>query len=239
MKVNTAVAKPQQFVFEIQVKETRSSSGKTWGTKTAIFEVTLEAVVSEAKRYIPDADESQGFLSIKLEDNKSIEPLPAYLKIKIERVDLKREYFTILEGPYRGRPASVGLKRDKSYWLIADVNHKPMIRAQYSISKKSFILKGKKYKTADYPSAPWQKGIYDIEIPDYFHEGGRNYLNRAKRAGTWFRIGHDGARYLHAGGFSRGCMTVIEVEHWMEIYDALIKARKGDFMSVGTLEVID
>jgi hypothetical protein len=81
--------------------------------------------------------------------------------------------------------------------------------------------------------------LYDIEIPDYSHKGGRNYLRQSKRAMTWFRIGHGGERYLHTGGYSLGCMTVIEVSRWMEIYDALIKARKGDFMSVGVLEVVD
>lgn len=64
-------------------------------------------------------------------------------------------------------------------------------------------------------------------------------MNQAKRAGTWFRIGHDGARYLHAGGYSRGCMIVIEVNRWMEIYNALIMARKDDGMSAGVLEVVD
>lgn len=81
--------------------------------------------------------------------------------------------------------------------------------------------------------------MYDIEIPDYPHRGGRIYLSQAKRSMTWFRIGHSGERYLHAGGYSLGCMTVVEIKHWMEIYNAVIKARKGDFMSVGALEVID
>ena len=31
----------------------------------------------------------------------------------------------------------------------------------------------------------------------------------------------------------------IDVSRWMEVYDELIKARKGDFMSVGVLEVTD
>src|SRR3990167_7150610 len=54
---------------------------------------------------------------------------------------------------------------------------------------------------------------------------GANYPE-AKRAKTWFRIGHGGERYLHTGSRSLGCMTVIEAKRWMEIYGALIKARK-------------
>ena len=100
------------------------------------------------------------------------------------------------------------------------------------------MLNGKKYKTVDYPKDPWQKGLYDLEIPDYAHHGGE-YYPEAKRAKVWFKVGHSGARYLHAGGISRGCMTIIETKRWMEIYNKLIKARKGDFMSVGILEIID
>ncbi len=239
VKINTAIIKLQQFVFEVQVKESRSILGKFWGKATAVFEITLEAEASDAIRYVPDEDEMQGWLAVRLEDDKSTESLPAYLKVKVERADANREYFTILEDPYRGRLASIKLRDNGSSWLITGVRHEPMVRAKYSISQKVFILKGRKYKTIDYPEAPWKKGLYDIEIPDYPHEGGRNYLKKSKRAMTWFRIGHNGERYLHTGGRSLGCMTMIEITRWMEIYNALIKARKSDFMSVGELEVID
>lgn len=237
IKVNTAVIKPQQFVFEVRVRETRSILGKFWGKAIAVFEITLEATAADAIRYVPD--EGDGWLKVVLEDKQTEESLPTYLKIKIEHTDAKREYFTILEGPYRGRLASVKFITDGSSWLISGVKHEPMARMTYSISQKTFILKGKKYKTVDYPEAPWQKGLYDIEIPDYPHVGGRNYLKQSKRAMTWFRVGHGGERYLHAGGRSLGCITIIETTRWMEIYNILIKARKNDFMSVGVLEVID
>jgi len=239
VKINTTLAKPQQFVFKVQVREARSILGKFWGKAAAVFEITLEAEVSDAIKYVPDEDEMQGWLKVRLEEDKSIESLPAYLKVKVARADAKREYFTILEGPYRGRSASVELRDNGSSWFFTGVRHEPIIRAKYSISQKTFILKGKKYKTVDYPGSPWQKGLYDIELPDYPHQGGRNYLDQSKRAMTWFRIGHGGERYLHAGGRSLGCITVIETKRWMEIYNALIRARKDDFMSVGMLEVVD
>lgn len=34
-------------------------------------------------------------------------------------------------------------------------------------------------------------------------------------------------------------ITHSETTRWMEIYDSLIKARKGDLMSVSVLEVVD
>ena len=114
-----------------------------------------------------------------------------------------------------------------------------MARATYSISKKLFTLNNKKYKTEDDPKNPWEKGLYDIEIPDCAHSGGAEYEDEAPRAKTWFKIGHTGERYLHTGSVSLRCMTIKEIDKWMEIYNILIKARKGDFMSVGVLEIID
>ncbi|MEK7175597.1 MAG: hypothetical protein AAB693_02215 [Patescibacteria group bacterium] len=238
IKIDSNSTEPQKFTFEIKMKETRSIIGKVWGKKIAIFELTLEAVVSEVIRYV--FDEGDGWLKIVLENNKSIGWLPAYLKIKVEEhTNAKREYFTILEGPYRSKLASVKFKPDGSSRFVSEIKHEPMAIAIYSISKKTLILKGKEYKTTDYEKVRWQKGLYDIEIPDYPHPGGRNYLNRSRQAMTWFRIGHGGDAYLHVGSFSLGCITVTETERWTEIYQTLIKARKGDFISVGVLEVVD
>lgn len=237
IKVNTGVIKPQKFVFEVRVRETHSILGKFWGKATAIFEITLEAEVLDTIKYVPD--ESDGWLKVVLEGKHAEVSLPAHLKVKIERADAKREYFTILEGPYRGKSASVAFRKDGSSRFVFGIKHAPMARVEYSIARKTFILKSRKYKTVDYPEAPWKKGLYDIEIPDYPHKGGRNYLDQSKRAMTWFKIGHAGERYLHTGGRSLGCITIIEPRRWMEIYNVLIKARKDDFMSVGVLEVID
>jgi hypothetical protein len=33
--------------------------------------------------------------------------------------------------------------------------------------------------------------------------------------------------------------SVVEIARWSEIYNALIKSRKGDSLSVGVLEVVD
>ena len=82
-------------------------------------------------------------------------------------------------------------------------------------------------------------GIYDIEIPDAPHEGGINYTKIAKFAKVWFRVGHKDAKYLHTGMHSLGCITVLEQDKWDEIFHQLIKARKGDGLSVGVLEVVD
>lgn len=237
IRVDTTLKKSQRFIFGVKIEETRSIFGRQWGKKIALFTLTLEAIVSNSLRYVPD--QGDGWVKAIRENTKSIIELPAFLQVKIDRADGKREYFTILEGPYRNIQASVKLSDDGSSQFIANVHHTSFTQAHYSISKKLFFLNGKRYKTTDYPKAKWEKGLYDIEIPDYAHQRGARYMEEAKRAKTWFRIGHGGDRYLHAGGISLGCITIIERKRWMEIYSTLIKARKGDFTSVGVLEVID
>ncbi len=235
IKINTSVIKSQQFVFEIQVRESRSILGKFWGKKIANFEIIMEAVAGDSERYTPDIED--GWLLARDAKNSEIS-FPAYIRVKSEYIKNKREYFTPSEGAYRHQLVSTKLQNNGSSYFISDIEHKATVKATYSISKKLFILKDKKYRTADYPEAPWKKGLYDIEIPDFPH--GRNDLYaEAKRQKVWFRIGHGGERYLHVGRRSLGCITVIETTRWMEIYNILIMARKGDFMSVGILEVID
>lgn len=238
IKVDTNNVNLQHFVFKAQIKETRSVLGKIWGNKTADFEITLEAVATDVVWYVSNNEEGKGWLKVVIEDTNKEESLPAYIKVKIERADAKREYFTILEGPYQNKTASVALNKDGSSQFISTAKHDPMARATYSISKKIFTLNGKKYNTVDYSESPWKKGLYDIEIPDYPHSGGTRYEKLAPRAKTWFKIGHNGERYLHTGGISLGCITIAEMKHWSEIYNVLIKARK-DSISVGVLEVID
>ena len=235
IKIDTSVAKSQPLVYKVQIRETRSVLGKIWGKKIANFEIVLEAIVGDIELYTPDIFD--GWLRARDAKYNEI-AFPAYIKVKPEYIKNKREYFTPLEGAYYNQLASIKLQADGSSYFISGVKHEPMAKAAYSISTKSFILNGKKYQTVDYPDAPWKKGLYDIEIPDYPH-GRNDQYTEAKRQKVWFRISHEGGRYLHVGSRSLGCLTIIETGRWLEIYNAIIKARKGDSMSVGVLEVVD
>ncbi|HQQ38375.1 MAG TPA: hypothetical protein PK086_02340 [bacterium] len=236
INVDTDDVKTQNFTYNIELRENRF--GRTWGKSAAIFEVTIEALITETIRYIPDVN--NGWLKVKI-TNGEIVSLPAFLKVQSGYIESGREYFTILEGQYKGQKASVSLDNanNGNSRLLADVKHEPLIHLRYSISQKKLIIGNKKYKATDHAETPWKKGRYDIELPDYPHLGGEYYENRSFRAKSWFRVGHDGERYLHTGSHSLGCITITEIEKWNEIYNKLIKARKGDFLSVGVLEVVD
>lgn len=234
MKVDVNNPKPQKFSCTIELKESRF--GKTWGKSAAKFEVIIEALCLEAIKYVPDV--SNGWLKVKIAESEPVS-LPAFLKVQSDYIESGREYFTVLEGLYRGQKASVRLDKNKRSLFLTKIEHKPSIHLQYSISKKTLIIDNKKYRAAEHAESPWKKGRYDIELPDYPHKDPRSYIDISSRFKTWFRIGHTGERYLHTGRVSLGCITITEIEKWNEIYDKLIKARKGDFLSVGVLEVTD
>ena len=54
----------------------------------------------------------------------------------------------------------------------------------------------------------------------------------------WFRIGHSGDRYVHTGTVSAGCLSMNEIKKWDNLCIKMLKTRKGDGVSVGTLKVI-
>lgn len=232
LKIDLSKERKGISTHRIGVHETRKYSKG----KEAIFEITLEMLFQDAIRYLEET--KQGFIVVKdaMEKDKS---LPAFLNVKFEKREKGRDYFTILEGIDRTKKFSVVMKNEKESYLLAGDFHQGSAFVTYSKSKKILTIRGKAYQTIDDPSEPWKKGRYDIEIPDAPHERGLRYLHKAPKALIWFRIGHDGAKYIHTGQGTLGCITVIEHERWNEIYEILIRARKGDERSVGILEVID
>ncbi|MGK5091667.1 hypothetical protein WDW89_06570, partial [Deltaproteobacteria bacterium TL4] len=232
IQVNLNTSSPQRSTHQVQVEEFRGLLGKN----VAVFHVMLEVLVTQATRYVSET--KKGWLRVQMDIDSSIESLSENIQVEVYRINQDREYFMILEGPHRGKKASVKLKQDGSSYLSTESPHTGSVHLVYSISGRTLSLEGKIYLARDYPSTPWKKGLYDVEIPDFPHPGGQNYPD-VKYAITWFRVGHAGDRYIHTGRASLGCITLTERHRWDELYKVLIKARKGDGISIGTLQVVE
>lgn len=233
VKIDLLLPLPQDTIFEVRVNEKRGSTGK----RTGIFRVIIE--VASAIRYAEDVD-GHGWLRVRPDTTGEEFSIPVHLKVRYDTAYEGREYFIILEGVKKGVTASVSEKSDGTSRFSKINSHRKPVNLTYSLSKKTLQCDRKKYKTTDYPDAPWIKGVYDIAIPDYPHELGLRYAKDVSHATTWFRINHrDGDRYVHTGGISRGCITIIERGRWDELYAVLISARKDDGMHIGTLTVIN
>ena len=215
------------------VKEFRVNVSKA----KAVFVIALQVEILSTENFVSVT--SDGWLKVDINGVKKKESLPAFLRVKLLQSDSKKDYFTILEGSHRGKNASVNRKLDNTSYLQSGILVREPALVTYSISTKVLTINDKKYKTTDFEPEKWKTGVYDIEIPDAPHKGGTYYTNKAKFAKVWFRVGHSRAKYLHTGLHSLGCITVLEQEYWDEIFYQLIKARKGDGVSVGILTVVE
>ena len=199
-------------------------------------------------RYI--TGDEKGWLLARKPTGVQIE-LPEYLKVEFIKTEKDaarnetRDHFKNLEGRERGTSVSVRQKPGGGSWLVkGDPGWRGAAQVRFSLSKKELTYPGGPKLIAVSEGGPHVPvGTHDLELPDVSHKFGEHYLGVAKRAKSWFFIGHsmNGAginnRYLHVGNFSAGCVTVQSREGWDQLYRYLILTRKGDGKSVGAITV--
>ena len=159
---------------------------------------------------------------------------------------VEREEFKILEGRFYGKKASVKKKGwrwdewdwDKSYF--EDEVHLRHACPHRGPADVIFKRQSKKLIIADI--GEFHAMTLDVNpVPIGIHEPhglGQAYTTQAQYAKTWFRIGHEGDRFLHCGNVSAGCVTVTDIDRWDEIYKHLILSRK-DNTNIGTINILD
>lgn len=87
------------------------------------------------------------------------------------------------------------------------------------------------YKWENYYPIP--TGTYTIKVPVAPHTEGptgfyQTFDNRLQHHQVWFQIVYgDNSRFVHVGHVSEGCTTVVELEKWAAIQEALISHRPG------------
>lgn len=90
---------------------------------------------------------------------------------------------------------------------------------------------------------PIPHGEYRIKAPDFPHaedytEKYRSVAPTLKYDRVWFPIEYgNNSRYVHVGNISDGCVTVLDLERWADLYEFLIKHRMPGGRHVGKLVV--
>lgn len=169
-------------------------------------------------RYI--IGDANGWLRVRLEPGGEIIALPEYLRVDYqetkqgENPSERRDYFTIYEGVYRGKKASVRLtsqgKTNLGFPLPA---YRGPARLKFNLAKEEIRFDGNKTINAISHKAPLSKGTHKIQIPDFPHGYGNPYLGDSPYSQSWFFIGEGEAvlgqndKYLHPGTRSLGCAT--------------------------------
>ncbi|WP_129793974.1 hypothetical protein [Sphingosinicella sp. CPCC 101087] len=191
-------------------------------------------------RYV--ASTTSGWLVVLINNTRT--SLPSGLKVDFIRTVQGRDYGTVLEGYLAGSSFDVTTGNlQVSYRRLSDlalrVKPRPggpidvdgeMYDLQLSISYKE----NGQAKTAGPfaaktdPQNPLPEGDHDLEIADYPHQS-----PYGDPSTVWFRIGHSGDRYLHAGRVSAGCITCAP-RNWRAIYD-IVNCARVDTRTAGKL----
>lgn len=183
---------------------------------------------------------NDGWLNIKIEPSGEIVAVPEHLQIDLTESRHGRDYFTVLEGVHKGKRCSVTARNLSP----GAVPLRPAARLVFFKTRGELVYGTVKLRAQMDPSNAIPNGEHPIQIPDFPHHAGRNYMSDSRYAKTWFYLGHGSAqvgergldRYLHTGLISAGCVTV-DPEHWTQLYELIIKCRSKDGKTIGSLTV--
>ena len=204
-----------------------------------------------------------GWLRVRLDNSKSAF-LCERTKIQITNSKEGRTYFKIMDGSFKGQLASLTDGNAKLY-LSGEKptisSSGAVIEVIYSGEKREIYseIRGNIEQTparlgfmgntatislttigADSLN-PLPKGTYKILVPDVPHD--KDYTEQYKPAypalkchQVWLPIEYQtNNRYVHVGAISEGCVTVLDLKSWNQIYDYLISHRQTDPRYVGKL----
>lgn len=181
-----------------------------------------------------------GWLKIKPEPAGMDIAVPEYLQVERTTSKNGRDYFTVLEGVARGKKYSVRAGNLKN----GNPGFRGSAQIQFSLSKELLIYSGGQVKAITHSGDhPVPLGMHPIQIPDFPHTWGVDYMAQSPYAKNWFYLGQGNAmpgnndRYLHTGRLSDGCITV-DPAGWTQLYQYLILCRRGDGKTVGMVSVV-
>jgi len=154
------------------------------------------------------------WLRVRLDTGGEIS-LPQYLKVCLVKTQGDRDFFEILEGPYKGRTGSVSRKSPADSYLLKGTPHQSAGTVRFDRTQQALWYGNKgplnafTGEFAGFTQVP--TGVYNLQIPDAPHSATREgYYAFTSYHKTWFRIGLSlaGSRFLHVGEILEGCVTV-------------------------------
>lgn len=120
---------------------------------------------------------SDGWLRIRIEPRGEIVSVPAYLQVEAGQSAGGRDFFTVLEGVHRGKRASV----TAGNLSPAAMPLRKAARLVFNKSKGTLTCGDVQLRAMTAPQNPVPDGEHPLQIPDFPHQGGRNYDRFALR----------------------------------------------------------
>ncbi len=91
---------------------------------------------------------------------------------------------------------------------------------------------------------PLPPGLYRILVPEYPHDKDmtnfyRKIQSDLRNDQVWFPIEYgDNSRFIHVGNISEGCVTVMSLDKWNAIYQALVQHRVPRSKYIGQIRIV-
>ena len=181
--------------------------------------------------------------------------LPEYTKVQITETKNMRVYFKILDGINQGMLASLKEINAKEYLgRKAPLQTGVVITVKYgelknvtSIARNetrkqqtatltvdginALVTLNTPLKPPQHLFTPLPVGIYKVGLPTPTHDvamtnGYRNVQPNLISDQIWFPIEYgNNSRFIHLGNLSEGCVTVMSLDKWNAVYQAIISHR--------------
>lgn len=216
--------------------------------------------------YVNKVD-SYGWLSIRLPSGEKV-PILEYTKVQLIETRAGRTFFTVQDGGRKGSIASMdealarqylGSKAPLQTGADVVVKYGKMVAIE-SIAKGDTFMQQTASLSIDGITAlvtlnttlsdpkgrftPLPPGLYKILVPEYPHNrnytsGYRDIDSSLRNDQVWFPIEYgDNSRFIHVGNISEGCITVMSLDKWNAIYQALIKHRVPRSKYLGQIRIL-
>ena len=208
---------------------------------------------------------SDGWLQARSEVSHTLIPLAKYTAVRIDDAQADRTTFTVMDGPQAGKRLSLTTSNAKRYLGTTapaqspaklEVTYGAYVPKWHSVARSQDldqqmatlkidaisvqVTMNTNWGGSFYPLPP---GEYDVLVPDGPHSADMTHYYRKTYKDlvydqVWFPIKYkDNSRFVHIGNVSDGCVTVLDMNQWAAIHEAIISHRSLDGSSVARLIV--
>ena len=221
-------------------------------------------VDTSSLRYVDEIG-SDGWLQARSEVTHTLMPLAKYTAVRIADVHGDRTTFTVVDGPQAGKRMSVTTSNANHYLgtraparspAQIEVTYGAYVPQWHSVARSQdfdqqmatlkvdgisvHVTMNTNWGGSYYPLPP---GEYDVLVPDGPHNANMTHYYRNTYKDliydqVWFPIKYkDNSRFVHVGNVSDGCVTVLDMNQWAAVHEAIISHRSLDGSSVARLIV--
>jgi hypothetical protein len=221
-------------------------------------------VTVDVARYVNKVDDS-GWVRV-LDEVGANQVLCEFTKVILIGSKAGRTYFKVADGTNKGKTCSLkdenaliylgkqaprqqGAtievtygKREVWYSTVRKTNYDQQLAEVFVDGVKVLATLNSIWNTPE-KYVPIPRGRYKIKIPDYPHDANMTRFYRSAAPDlmfdqVWFPIDFDNeSRYVHVGNVSEGCVTILDLTKWTDLYRRIVGCRIPGTNYVGEIVV--